>query len=119
MGRCRIVSPDVVRLPISDGDFLTVKRELNAGEYVDYLTDRAAGKFFALQLAYLVGWSLVGHGGAPIPYSPDQAIDERRDTLRSLDTATMHEIVIAVQAHEQANELAVQEKKTIPEPVPA
>jgi hypothetical protein len=119
MGRCRIVSPESVRLPMSDGDFLTVKKELNAGEYVDYLTDRAAGKFFALQLAYLVGWSFVGRGGVPIPYSLDQAIDERRDTLRNLDTATMHEIVTAIQAHEQANELAVQEKKTPPEPVPA
>jgi hypothetical protein len=32
MARCRFVQPDVVRLPLSDGDFIDVKRELSAGE---------------------------------------------------------------------------------------
>ena len=35
MGRCRVASSDVIRLPLSDGDFLTVKKELNAGEGLD------------------------------------------------------------------------------------
>ena len=52
--------PTSVRLPLSDGDYLTVKKELNAGEYLDLVTDGAAGKPFAVLLAYLVGWSLVG-----------------------------------------------------------
>jgi hypothetical protein len=116
MGRNRIVLPESTRLPLSDGDFLTVKKELNAGEYVDFLTDRAAGNFFALQLAYLVGWSLTGTGGEPIPYSVAMSLDERRNTLRSLDTGTAHEIIEATRAHEQANDRANTEKKTTPEP---
>jgi hypothetical protein len=116
MGRNRIVSPETIRLPLSDGDFLTVKKELNAGEYIDLLTDSAAGKYFAKQLAYLVGWTLVGHNDAPIPYSLIQSLDERRDILRSLDTATMVELVQAINDHEAANERAIAEKKRIPEP---
>jgi len=116
MGRCRIVSPESVRLPLSDGDFLTVKKELNAGEYVDYLTDRQADRVFAAPLAYLVGWSLVGVGGEPIPYSMGQSRDERRDVLRSLDQVTMLEIVKAIDAHASSTDRTVEEKKTIPEP---
>jgi len=116
MGRNRIVSPGTVRLPLSDGDFLTVIRELNAGEYIDLLTAASAGQYFAKQLAYLVSWTLVGHNDAPIAYHLGMSLDERRDVLRSLDTATMAEIVAAIKQHETANELALTEKKTIPEP---
>jgi len=116
MGRNRVVSPETIRLPLSDGDFLTVKKELNAGEYIDLLTAASAGSFFAKQLAYLVGWTLVGHNDAPIAFHLGLSLDERRDVLRSLDTATITEIVEAIKQHETANELALTEKKTIPEP---
>jgi hypothetical protein len=119
MGRCRIVTPESVRLPLSDGDFLTVKKELNAGEYHALVTEGAAGKPFAVVIAYLVGWSLVGLGDQPIAYSLTQSGDERRDVLGSLDVPTIVEIVAALDAHQAANERAIQEKKTIPEPVPA
>lgn len=118
MGRCRIASADVIRLPLSDGDFLTVKKELNAGEGLD-LEAEPAPRTVAVILAYLVGWSFVGTDGIPIPYSPMQSVEERRDTVRSLDTATMDEIVEALGPHVRANRRAVEEKKTIPEPVPA
>jgi len=116
MGRNRIVSPGTIRLPLSDGDFLTVKKELNAGEYLDLLTAGAAGSFFAKQLAYLVSWTLVGQNDAPIAFHLGLSLDERRDILRSLDTATITEIIAAIKQHEAANELALEEKKTIPEP---
>ena len=66
MARCRVVLPDTVRLPLTDGDFLIVKKELNAGEYIDSLTDSATGKAFPAVVAYLVGWTLVGVNDAPI-----------------------------------------------------
>ena len=116
MGRNRVVSPETIRLPLSDGDFLTVKKELNAGEYIDFLTAQAAGTFFAKQLAYLVSWTLVGHNDAPIAFHLGLSLDERRDVLRSLDTATMTEITAAIKAHEAANDLVREEKKRIPEP---
>lgn len=116
MGRNRVVSPGTVRLPLSDGDFLTVVRELNAGEYIDLLTAQSAGKFLSKQIAYLVSWTLVGANDAPIAYHLGMSVDERLDILRSLDTATLTEIVEAIKQHETANELALAEKKTIPEP---
>ena len=114
MGRNRVVAPETVRLRISDGDYLTVKSELNAGEYVDYLTDQAAGHFFARALAYLVGWSLVGANDEPIPYSPTLSLEDRRATLRGLDAATMHEIVEALATHEQKADARIDAKKKTP-----
>jgi hypothetical protein len=111
MGRCRIVAPASVRVPMSGGDFLTVKKELNAGEYVDLLTEHAAGKFFAKPIAYLVGWSFCGANETPIPYDVTMSADDRRDTLRSLDTATMVEIVAAIEAHETQLEATIADQK--------
>ena len=62
MGRNRDVPPDTIRLPLSDGDFLTVIKELNAGEYLDMLANQDAGPALARMLAYLVGWTCVGAG---------------------------------------------------------
>ena len=115
MGRCRIVSPETVRLPLTDGDFLLVKKELNAGEHIDSLTDQAAGKALAAVLAYLVSWTLVGVNDAPIAYTLGLSSDERRDVLRSLDVATLVEITTAIEAHVQANERAIAEKKRTPD----
>jgi len=117
MGRCRVVSPDSVRLPLSDGDFLTVKKELNAGEYHALVIEGVANKPFAVVIAYLVSWSLVGLGEQPIAYSVHQSTDDRRDVLSSLDVPTIVEIVAALDAHQAANERAIQEKKTTREPV--
>jgi len=110
-----MVTPESVRLPLSDGDFITVKKELNAGEGLD-LEAEPPPRTLPVILAYLVGWSFVGAGNEPIPYSPMQSLDERRATLRNLDTATMDEIVEALAPHVRANRRAVEEKKTIPEP---
>jgi len=119
MGRCRIASADVVRLPLSDGDFLTVRKELNAGEGLDLEAIPPAQRTLATIQAYLVGWSFVGVGGAPLAYSLMQSVEERADVIRNLDTATMDEIVTALSAHIRANRRSIEEKKTIPELVPA
>jgi hypothetical protein len=113
-----MVTPEAVRLPLSDGDFITVKKELNAGEGLD-LEAEPAPRTLPVILAYLVGWSFVGADNTPIPYSPMQSVDERRATLRNLDTATMDEIVEALAPHLRANRRAIEEKKTTPTPVPA
>lgn len=114
MGRCRVVRPTVVRLPMSDGDFVDVKQALSAGEYVDLLTDMAGRVKFAKLVQYLVGWSLVGLDDQPIPYTPDLPAEERRALLGALDTRTLRELVAVVDRHEAAQEAALTEKKTIP-----
>ena len=114
MGRVRIVVPAVVRLPLSEGDFIDCKAELNAGEYLDLLSAITARDFFAKTIAYLVGWSFVDTSGAPVPYHLRLTIDERRATLRALDAQTLHEILAAIDEHEAAQEAAREEKKTAP-----
>jgi hypothetical protein len=114
MGRCRVVQPDVVRLLLSGGDFLDVKRELNAGEYYDLILALTERKPFAKLLAYVVSWSLVGANDTPIPYSLALPDTERRDAVRALDTATMHELIAAVDKHEQAVDAARDAKKNTP-----
>lgn len=104
---------------IADGDFIDVKRELNAGEQRDVFaamvqTGTSFGEKFKINphqvgktkvIAYLLGWSFVDMDGKPVPVSPD-AID-------SLELDTYNEIVEAIDAHEAAIEQAREEKKRI------
>jgi len=119
MGRCRVVTPGTTRLPLSDGDWIDVVAELNAGEYFDLITALADRKPFAKILAYLQGWSLVDAAGAPLPFSLliDEA--ERRDTVRALDKGTLRELVAVLDRHEAAGDAARAEKKTTPPDRPA
>jgi hypothetical protein len=103
MGRSRVVVPDVVRVFVSDGDYVDLKRDLNAGEYFDLLTAMADRQKFAKILAYLVGWSLVGLDGQPLPYDLDLPEEVRRSTLGALDKATLREITAVLDKHEAAS----------------
>jgi len=111
MGRNSIASADVVRLVLPDGDFISVKQELNAGESID-LAHEPGDKILSTILAYVVGWSLVGQDEIPIPYSPMQSVDERRATLRALTLSRMQEIVAVLEPHVVATQKTVEEKKT-------
>lgn len=132
MSRCRVVAPDVVRLPLSDGDFLDVKKTLNAGEYrkliYDQFKDAPAGEKITVDLrkidltkllAYIVGWSLVGFDGQPLPYRPDEPDDIRAATIDSLDQDTYRELLTAVTAHEAREEAAREAQKKTRTTAPA
>lgn len=114
MGRCRVVEPATVRLPLSDGDWIDVIQELNAGEYLDLLGELADRQPFAKILAYVLGWSLVDQRGQPLPYSLQLAAAERRATLRGQDKGTLRELVAVIDRHEQAVDAARAEKKSAP-----
>lgn len=118
MGRSRVVAPETVRLPLSDGDFLDVKKELNAGEYVDLLRAMAERKSFAKILAYVLGWSLVGLDGKPLPWDLESDEQVRRDTVGSLDKATLRELTAALDTHERVEDAAVEAKKKTPGSAP-
>jgi hypothetical protein len=94
----------MVRLTVSGGDFLDVKRELTAGEYYDLILAQSERKPFAKILAYVVSWSLVGPQDTPIPYSLELPEAERRDTVRALDTDTVRELMAVLDKHEQTVE---------------
>jgi hypothetical protein len=104
----------MVRLPLSDGDFLDVKRELTAGEYYDLLLAQSERQSFAKVLAYVIGWSLCGAENQSLPYSLDMVETVRRDTVRSLDKPTIRELIAAIDKHEQAVDAAREEKKKEP-----
>jgi len=124
MPRCRVVAPDVVRLPLSDGDSVTVKKTLNAGEYrqliVSQFKDTPDGERVTLDhrkvgmaklLAYIVGWTFVGFDGQPLPYRPDEPDDIRTATIDGLDQDTYRELIAAVTAHEEREEAALEAQK--------
>src|SRR5580765_3482038 len=102
MGRCRVVAPEIVRLPLSDGDYLDVNRELNAGQYLDLLSALVERKPWAKAIAYIVAWSLVGLDDKPLPYDVDAPEEDRRATLRALDKGTLREITAVLDRHEAA-----------------
>jgi len=114
MGRSRVVLPAVVRVPLSEGDWIDVKRELNAGEYYDLLTAMADRQKFAKILAYVVGWSFVGEDDHPIPYALDDPEPARRDTIGALDKGTLRELIAALDKHEAAQEQLLAKKKATP-----
>lgn len=112
MGRDRIVEPETVRLPISEGDFIDVKKRLNHGESDDYFARIAPytnpGEPIRMEtrqirtskvLAFLLGWSLT-QKGTPIPYAIDMPDNARLATLNSLYPDTFTEIFKAIDAHE-------------------
>lgn len=119
MSRCRFVQPDVVRLTLSDGDFIDVKRQLNAGEqrrlFAHMMRDMTPGEKVTLipeQVgrtkleAYIVGWSFADAEGKPVPVSPS-AID-------NLDTETYAEMVKAIDDHEAVQEQEREARKQNP-----
>jgi len=121
MGRCRMVEPEQVRLPISDGDFVDVKRQLTAGEHRRIFLDQIKGGVIVSGqetqldpaklgvtriLAYVVGWSLVDPDGRPIPFS--------EATLLLQDADTYREIADAVDAHVEAQDRARAERRANP-----
>jgi hypothetical protein len=118
MGTCRVVQPAIVRLLLSGGDYIDVQKELNAGDYHDLLVAMADRTPFAKILAYLIGWSLVGLDGHPLPYSLELPERERRDTVRSLNKATYRELAAVLDRHEKAEEAALDAKKKTPVAAP-
>lgn len=114
MSESHVVDGTSVRLPLSDGGWIDVKRELNAGEYFDLLTDLSARKAFSKILAYVVGWSLVGLDGKPLPWDLDGDEALRRTTVRSLNKRIVRELIATIDRHEAAEDAAVEAKKKTP-----
>jgi hypothetical protein len=126
MSRPRGVNPERVRLPLSDGDYVDVKKQLTAGEYrrllYDQFKDTAVGERPTLDhakigtsklLAYILGWSFVSVvDQQPIPYDPQDPEELRRSALDDLlDPDTYRELIAAVDAHEAREEAALATQK--------
>lgn len=122
MPRERFVAPDTVRLPLSDEDFVVVKKRLNLGEHQDILdripstitSSYGYGTRYAISriLEYLVSWSFVREG-KPVEYSLDQSVETRLATLKNLSPDDFQELREAVDVHEAAIEKEVGERKNV------
>lgn len=110
----RFTQPESVRLPLSDGDYIDIKKRLNHGEteemyarWAPFVTPGQPAQLnrrevrTAKVILYLLGWSLTNNG-APVPMSPDIPEATRLATLRNLDPDAFDEIHRAIETHEAA-----------------
>jgi hypothetical protein len=111
VARNPFVKPETVRLSLSDGDWMDVKKRLTAGEYRERLArewhqSEETGRMsldmrqtgVALIAAYALDWSFVDEKGQPVPFS--------EDALRAVDIDTFREVLKVVEAHDAADEAA-------------
>jgi len=118
MGRLRFVQPEVVRIPISDSDFIDIKKELTAGEqrliYSSLVKTLSFGEKAVLDprmvgmtkiMAYLVAWSFTDSDGRPVSVS--------ESAVNNLDLDSYSEIEKAIDAHDAAAEAARVERKNV------
>ncbi len=116
MGRCRFVTPEVVRLQLADSDWIDVKKRLTVGE------ERAAFQQIvgevntqgwrrpnmemmgiAEMAAYIVQWSLVDAAGKPVPVSVG--------AIQSMHSSSFDEISAAIATHVAAMDVEEQQRK--------
>jgi hypothetical protein len=114
MARNRFPLPTVERLPLSEGDWIEIKRELNVGEEKDVTLlamreisqEDGTVKFrpdyqlmpFAKAVIYLVGWSFHNAKG-PVKLEDDQK--KRLAQLRALEPSSWEEIQTSIEQHEE------------------
>lgn len=109
----RFVRPDTVTLPLSNGDTITVKKRLNAGEQrARFARMYQAGANGGLTVdpmqvgmpiitAYLVDWTFTDDAGRKVPIAGVSA-DDLTSVIDSLDVDSFREIRMAIEAHEAA-----------------
>jgi len=104
---CPFVAPELIRVALSTGDYLDVKRELTAGEYRHFQTAMLQGGLrpgepatldpelvgLTRVLEYLVAWSFIDFDGRPVPVSIA--------ALRQMHKRMFDEILEAVDVHER------------------
>lgn len=123
MGRCRVVQPEMVRLELSDGDWLDVKKDLSHGDRKaggkSVITEVKADGWmrtdfdaatYAQIVAYVVDWSLVDPAGNKLPVSTPQQIIA---SLETVDEDTVDEISEVLDKHAKARKAAREEAKKL------
>lgn len=116
MGRNRFVKPNTVRLDVSGGDWIEVKRELNAGEhrriFGRMVKEMRAGQSATLDpeqigltklVEYIVAWSFEDERGKPV--------DVSESAINNLDSDTYGELVKLIDDHETAVEAEMVARK--------
>jgi hypothetical protein len=122
---CRVVLPETTRIELEGGEWIRIKRRLNAGEaWAAYTRTIKGGAIIrgqpiardpnllptAKAAAYLLDWSFTDPAGRPIVIAnqPPEVIEA---ALRSFDSATAFEIQAAIDRHDADEEIAIDEEK--------
>jgi hypothetical protein len=123
--RCRFVSPDTTKIPLSDGDWIVVRRRLTAGEQRAAFARRYVASLggglrldplqtgVAQVVAYLLDWSLLGLDGNPVVIRGESP-EVVEAALNALDPDDFIEIKEAIEKHEAASVLAREQEKKLP-----
>jgi hypothetical protein len=106
----RFVRPHTDTLPLSDGDWIVVKKRLNTGEQRDafarmYQTGADGSMqrhpiLYGIHMvcAYLVDWSLTDDAGKPVAIL-DASYDDVRRAVDNLDPDDFDEVRFAIEQH--------------------
>lgn len=110
----RMVRPETVKLEISEGDWLLVKKKLTAGEqrrmFMRQMKTMVAGEKVELNprqvglsqmVEYLVDWSITDSDDKPVVIR-DQSSEFVESAIEMLDMESFNEILKAIQDHEAA-----------------
>ena len=122
--RARFVKPEAIRLPLSNGDWIDVKKRLNTGEtrrlFARMARDIRPGEKYSFNpeqiglakvLEYLLAWSFTDDA-RPVPYSLEMSVEQREGLIGNLDPDDFVEIREAIEAHEERiSEAREKEKK--------
>jgi hypothetical protein len=122
MARCRFVQPDKVRLLLSEGYWIEVKKQLSVGEIRD-AGQAAAGAVnpegwfkpnlqmagLAQIVAYLLDWNLTDAAGKVVAIEGNDTA--KLAALRQLDTASFNEVDAAIETHILAQMVADEAEK--------
>jgi hypothetical protein len=113
------VQPDIVRITLSDGKYIDIKKELTAYEYrsvfAGLVKDMRAGEKITLDpekvgitkvMAYLLGWSFTNKG-QPVEISEGAVNNLHRDIYAEISKAIdTHEEQIEAEREARKNEKA-------------
>lgn len=95
----RFVSTESVRLDLSDGDWIEIKKELSYGD-MQSVASQTRGDFTASEInivaAYLLDWSFKDAHDKPVSIESDA---QKVAALRNLTQAAFREIDAAIEAH--------------------
>jgi len=110
----RFLKPEIVRINLTGGDWITIKKQLTAGEqrrvFARSTKGARAGQPIDIDLEtagvsnvveYLIDWSFTDHAGHPVPIK-DMPAEYVMATLNSLDSDSFNEIQQAITDHEAA-----------------
>jgi hypothetical protein len=125
----RMRRPETVRLEISQGDWLLVKKHLTAGEqraiFRRMMRDGITGDRidsvrvgWSKMIGYLLDWSIQDADGKPVAIA-GKSDEEIGAALDALDVDSFKEILHAIEEHEADTNKAMEAEKQDPLPAVA